>query len=184
MQRGGRAVPNQSNVCVCVCARARPVPLWLVPPGCILGEMLGRKPLFKGASTREQLELVIAKLGTPTTSDLRQVSRGAAQSVRNMPVKEPVPWNGEWGVLKVDNVVLSYRSTPPTTICALCGRYLSIHGATCCCGAARLHLYFVCVLSSPALLWPQSCFLPPRRLRMTCCPRCSPLISKRASAWM
>lgn len=34
--------------------------------GCIFAELLGRKPLFKGHSTREQLELIISKLGTPT----------------------------------------------------------------------------------------------------------------------
>lgn len=33
--------------------------------GCIFAEILGRKPFFKGSSTREQLELIIGKLGTP-----------------------------------------------------------------------------------------------------------------------
>ena len=34
--------------------------------GCIFAEILGRKPLFKGGSTREQLEIIISKMGTPT----------------------------------------------------------------------------------------------------------------------
>ena len=31
-----------------------------------MGELLQRKPLFKGKSTKEQLELIVRKLGTPT----------------------------------------------------------------------------------------------------------------------
>lgn len=48
-----------------------PVDLWAV--GCIFAEILGRKPLFRGSSTREQLELIINKLGTPVGDDLRGV---------------------------------------------------------------------------------------------------------------
>ena len=49
--------------------------------------------MFKGGSTREQLEIIIAKRGTPTDSDLRHVSRGALEMIRRMPTTAPVPWN-------------------------------------------------------------------------------------------
>jgi mitogen-activated protein kinase 7 len=39
----------------------RPVDLWSA--GCILGELLGRGPLFRGNSTRNQLQLILARTG-------------------------------------------------------------------------------------------------------------------------
>ena len=38
-----------------------PIDVWAV--GCIFGELLGRKPLFKGQTSPQQLEFIIAKVG-------------------------------------------------------------------------------------------------------------------------
>ncbi|KAL2936918.1 Mitogen-activated protein kinase 7 [Bienertia sinuspersici] len=44
------------------------VDVWSV--GCIFAKMLGRKPLFRGTSSLNQLQLIINILGSPTKSDL------------------------------------------------------------------------------------------------------------------
>ena len=43
------------------------IDMWSV--GCILGEMLGRRPLFPGQNTRHQMQVIIRILGTPDLSD-------------------------------------------------------------------------------------------------------------------
>lgn len=43
-----------------------PAPHTRLPPaGCIFAEILMRKPFFRGSSSRDQLELILAKLGSP-----------------------------------------------------------------------------------------------------------------------
>merc|ERR1712226_1515840 len=49
----------------------KPVDIWSV--GCILAEMLRRKPLFPGKNTQHQLQLVIGCLGTPEKDVLRKI---------------------------------------------------------------------------------------------------------------
>lgn len=44
------------------------VDVWSV--GCILGEMLGRRPLFRGDSVINQMALIVTALGTPSDEDL------------------------------------------------------------------------------------------------------------------
>lgn len=44
-----------------------PVDLWSV--GCIFAEMVNGRPLFPGASERDQLEQIFRKLGSPTATD-------------------------------------------------------------------------------------------------------------------
>lgn len=70
-----------------------PVDVWAV--GCIFAEILGRRPLFKGANTREQLDLIIAKLGTPGPDDLRGItSKPVLDLLRRGPPKPAIPWTG------------------------------------------------------------------------------------------
>lgn len=48
------------------------IDVWSV--GCILGEMLDRKPLYAGKNYLQQLKLISALVGKPTESDLRFVT--------------------------------------------------------------------------------------------------------------
>ena len=49
-----------------------PVDVWGV--GCVLAELLGRKIMFKGNSTREQLQIIIEKLGTPADDEMTGIT--------------------------------------------------------------------------------------------------------------
>jgi len=48
------------------------VDVWSV--GCILGELLGRKPLFEGKNVMHQLRLILDVLGTPSEEDARWIT--------------------------------------------------------------------------------------------------------------
>jgi hypothetical protein len=51
--------------------------------------------MFKGSSTKEQLELILTKLGTPSQEDLAQnASQAVIDSIRKMPTHEPRAWEG------------------------------------------------------------------------------------------
>eukprot|EP00662_Eupelagonemidae_sp_cell21_P026097 gene26097-10471_t len=54
----------------------RPVDLWST--GCILAELLAGRPLFPGASVREQLRMIVAVTGLPTDADVSALRGGAA----------------------------------------------------------------------------------------------------------
>lgn len=49
-----------------------PVDVWAV--GCIFAEILGRRIMFKGASTREQLQIIIDKLGVPPADEMTGIT--------------------------------------------------------------------------------------------------------------
>jgi len=54
--------------------------------GCILGELLGRKPLLQGRNTMDQLKLIVKFLGSPDEDDLWYVTnRNARNFMLNMP---------------------------------------------------------------------------------------------------
>lgn len=55
----------------------KPSDLWSA--GCILGELLGRKPLFPGSSTTNQLNKIFNVLGTPDISFIAKIHKEAAQ---------------------------------------------------------------------------------------------------------
>lgn len=56
-----------------------PVDIWSV--GCILAELLQRRPLFQGTNYLDQLHQVIQALGTPTDDDLRDTSDEAKRYI-------------------------------------------------------------------------------------------------------
>lgn len=68
-----------------------PVDVWAC--GCIFAEILGRKPVFKGVSTKDQLEVIVAKLGAPPPSAIRGITNRSVIEVLQRGVrKESVPW--------------------------------------------------------------------------------------------
>jgi len=67
------------------------IDLWSV--GCILAEMLGRKPLFPGKDYDHQLILILDTLGTPLTDDCNAIkSKRARQYIGSLPLKPKAPW--------------------------------------------------------------------------------------------
>ncbi|TXT12913.1 hypothetical protein VHUM_01314 [Vanrija humicola] len=67
------------------------IDVWSI--GCILGELLGGKPMFKGKDYVDQLNLILGVLGTPDDATLDRIaSEKAANYVRSLPKKERVPF--------------------------------------------------------------------------------------------
>ncbi|EIW71999.1 hypothetical protein TREMEDRAFT_24574, partial [Tremella mesenterica DSM 1558] len=66
------------------------IDVWSI--GCILAELLGGKPLFKGKDYVDQLNLILGVLGTPDDETLNKVaSEKAAVYIRSLPYTRPVP---------------------------------------------------------------------------------------------
>ena len=62
--------------------------MWSV--GCILGELLGGKPMFPGTSTMNQLDRIIEVTGRPTQSDIEAIdSPFAATMLESLPRTQP-----------------------------------------------------------------------------------------------
>lgn len=60
--------------------------MWSV--GCILAELLGGKPIFKGRDYVDQLNQILHFLGTPSEDTLRRVGSPRAQEyIRSLPIK-------------------------------------------------------------------------------------------------
>ncbi|KAJ1306691.1 hypothetical protein OPQ81_007683 [Rhizoctonia solani] len=67
------------------------IDMWSI--GCILGELLGMKPMFKGKDYVDQLNIIIDILGTPDEETLQRIGSVKAQAyIRSLPVKEPKPF--------------------------------------------------------------------------------------------
>jgi serine/threonine protein kinase len=67
------------------------VDVWSV--GCILGEILGRKPLFPGKDYLHQLHLIMDTLGTPSWEDTEYIASPKAKGyVRGLPPRPKVPF--------------------------------------------------------------------------------------------
>lgn len=59
------------------------VDIWSV--GCIMAEIIGRKPMFRGSSTREQLELIVTKLGiTPADVSDMPIPKAALEHIKRV----------------------------------------------------------------------------------------------------
>jgi len=64
------------------------VDLWSV--GCILGELLGGKPMFPGTSTMNQLDRIIEVTGRPSAEDIEAInSPFAATMLESLPETQP-----------------------------------------------------------------------------------------------
>ncbi len=61
--------------------------MWSV--GCILGELLGGKPMYPGTSTLNQLDRICELTGMPTSDDIEAVNSPFAQTMsESIPVSQ------------------------------------------------------------------------------------------------
>ncbi|KFD55945.1 hypothetical protein M513_03069, partial [Trichuris suis] len=68
------------------------IDIWSV--GCILGEMLNSRPLFPGKHYLDQLNLILAVVGSPSEEDLQCIINEKARSyIVSLPHKVKQPWN-------------------------------------------------------------------------------------------
>jgi len=66
------------------------VDMWSV--GCILAELLRRKPFLPGTETKNQLELIIDVFGNPSEEDINNVPRERSRKLmRSFPKRKPKP---------------------------------------------------------------------------------------------
>lgn len=71
---------------------SKAIDLWSV--GCILAELLGGHPFFKGRDYVDQLNQILHVLGTPDEVTLQRIGSARAQEyVRNLPYKAPIPFS-------------------------------------------------------------------------------------------
>lgn len=65
--------------------------MWSV--GCILAELINRKPLFPGKDYINQLNLITDALGVPSEDDIAHITHKEARRYLNhLPKKKPVPF--------------------------------------------------------------------------------------------
>lgn len=67
------------------------IDVWSV--GCIFAELLGRTPLFPGKDYLEQIQRIIAILGTPSAEELSYISNeGALKYLKGLPKRTKQKW--------------------------------------------------------------------------------------------
>ena len=65
------------------------VDVWSV--GCILAELLGRKPIFPGSDSQHQLSLITEICGSPSEHTIANIRQEKALSyLRQLPEREPM----------------------------------------------------------------------------------------------
>jgi serine/threonine protein kinase len=80
---------DMNCICIYMCTQV----------GCILAELLGRKPndrkpLFPGADFIKQINLIFRTLGTPSSEDLQVITNEKAREyISNLKKQEKIPWN-------------------------------------------------------------------------------------------
>lgn len=71
---------------------SKAIDIWLV--GCILAELLGGRPIFRGKDYVDQLNQILKVLGTPDESTLQRIGlRRAQEYVRLLPIMPKVHYN-------------------------------------------------------------------------------------------
>jgi len=67
------------------------IDVWSV--GCILAELLGRRPLFPGKDYIDQLKLIVARVGTPSSDELAFItSQRARDYISRLPPAPATSW--------------------------------------------------------------------------------------------
>ena len=67
------------------------IDIWSV--GCILAEMLSNRPIFPGKHYLDQLNHILAILGSPSQEDLNCIINEKARSyIQSLPYKPKIPW--------------------------------------------------------------------------------------------
>ncbi len=77
------------EIVLCAESYTKAVDLWSV--GCIIAELLGRRPLFKGSNPLHQLNTILDVLGSPDESALAHVPPHAARYVGQLPHRAAQP---------------------------------------------------------------------------------------------
>ena len=90
------------------------VDMWSI--GCILGELIGGKPMFPGTSTLNQLERVMEISGRPT-GDLAAISPHAETMIGNIPVAKQKPLKELYPQASKDAIDLMVRRALPRSGC-------------------------------------------------------------------
>ena len=90
------------------------VDMWSI--GCILGELIGGKPMFPGTSTLNQLERAMEVSGRPT-GDLAAISPHAETMIGNIPVAKQKPLKELYPQASKDAIDLMVRRALPRSAC-------------------------------------------------------------------
>ncbi|RHY15357.1 hypothetical protein DYB25_009077 [Aphanomyces astaci] len=74
------------------CTYGKPMDMWAV--GCILAELIGRRPLFPGTDFLHQLKIIMEVVGTPDESTLDFVTHAKAKRfITKQPKRRPIPFS-------------------------------------------------------------------------------------------
>jgi len=111
-----------------------PVDMWSV--GCIVAELLVRRPLFKGTDPRNQLEQIMRVLGRPSDDDLEAImNEGAVNYIESLPpsvesLEEKLP-NATPPALELIRRLLTFNPAKRITAEeALSHRYVEVYHET------------------------------------------------------
>ncbi|CAK4081387.1 unnamed protein product [Aphanomyces euteiches] len=73
------------------CSYDKPMDVWAI--GCILAELIGRRPLFPGTDFLHQLKIIMEVVGTPEESTLDFVTHAKAKRfISKQPKRRPIPF--------------------------------------------------------------------------------------------